>query len=389
MTRSGRVAALTGRRRIEVSQFPVPEVDDESILLGVGLAGVCGSDLHRYQDVGHTIDLPMPVVMGHEIAGRVLKVGARANELMRCDHALAEGDRVVVYSHRQCGKCYWCREHGHTARCDGDRPMSYGYRYGVVDAPPYFTGGFGDYLLVGPGSWLWKVPDAVSWEAAALVEPFSMGMRAVERALSLPSWKHEQGLSFGGTAVVLGAGAIGVSTALAARIAGAGRIVMLGAPASALAVARAIGAADETIDITQVSAEARIEQVRALTSGGFGADAVFEAAGVPAAFVEGLEMVRPLGTYVELGCSVDTGRTVPVNVARHLTAKELALYTVSAQPPQAFGKALRTIAATANRIDYGQLIGRVFEVADTAQAFELMEHPTDKAIKVAVRGAGY
>jgi L-iditol 2-dehydrogenase len=385
----GSVAALTAQRAIAVHEFPVPDIDDDSILVGIGLTGVCGSDLHRYQDVGQKIDLPLPVVMGHEISGRILKLGRRANEVMNADGPLAEGDRVVVYAQRPCGRCYWCRTFGFTARCEGARPAGYGYRYGSVDAPPYFTGGFGDYLVLGPGSWIWKVPDAVPWEAAVLTEPFSMGVRAVERAMSVPSWKNEQMLPFGGTVVVLGAGAIGVLTAVAARLAGAGTIMLLGAPRGALDVAERMGVADITIDIDRVAPAERIEQVRALTPGSYGADVVFEAAGVPRAFLEGLEMVRPLGTYVELGCMVDSGETVPLNVARHLTQKDLLLYSVAAQPAQSIGKALRTIVTTHHRIDYPAVVGAVLPIAETDAAFRLMEHPTDKPVKVAVRGAGY
>jgi L-iditol 2-dehydrogenase len=389
MSEWGTVAALAGQRRITVHEFPVPEIDDESILLGTGLTGVCGSDLHRYQDVGEKLDLALPVVMGHEISGRVLKLGRRAHEVMHCADQLREGDRVVVYAQRPCGRCYWCREFGFTSRCLGARPPAYGYRYGIVDEPPFFTGGFGDYLLLGPGTWMWKIPEEVPWEAAVLTEPFSMGVRAVERALSLPSWKNEQTLTFGGTVAILGAGAIGVLTAVAARLAGAGQIILLGAPRGALEVAQRVGVADVVINIDRVGPAERIEQVRALTPGGFGADTVFEAAGVPMAFLEGLEMVRPLGTYVELGCMIDTGATVPLNVARHLTQKDVILYTVAAQPPQSIGKALRAIITTHHRIDYPALVGRTLPIAETGQAFQLMEHPIEKPVKVAVRGAGY
>jgi threonine dehydrogenase-like Zn-dependent dehydrogenase len=388
MSQLGKVAALTGQRAIAVHDFPAPPIDDDSILLGIGLTGVCGSDLHRYQDVGEKLDLALPVVMGHEISGRILKLGRRANEVMHADGPLREGDRVVVYAQRPCGHCYWCREFGFTARCTGARPPGYGYRYGQVDAPPYFTGGFGDYLVLGPDTWLWRIPDDVPWEAAVLTEPFSMGVRAVERAMSLPSWKNEQTL-FGGTVAILGAGAIGVLTAAAARLAGAGTIILLGAPQSALVTAQTAGVADVVIDIDQVGPAERITQVRALTPHEAGADVVFEAAGVPAAFLEGLEMLRPLGAYVELGCMIDTGATVPLNIARHLTQKDIVLYTVAAQPPQTIGKALRTIAATQNRIDYPALVGRTLPIEQLDAAFRLMEHPTAKPVKVAVRGAGY
>jgi threonine dehydrogenase-like Zn-dependent dehydrogenase len=386
--KTGLVATLDGQRQIGIQEFPVPEIDDEGILLGIGLAGVCGSDLHRFQDVGEKLPLALPVVMGHEISGRVLKLGRRANDVMNADQPLREGDRVVVYAQRPCGRCYWCREHGFTARCVGERPPGYGYRFGTVDAPPYFTGGFGDYLVLGRDTWLWKIPEEMSWETAVLAEPFSMGIRAVERGLSLPSWKNEQTLSFGGTVAILGAGAIGVLTAIAARIAGAGKIILLGAPAGALDVAKRLGVADVTIDIDRVGSAERIEQVRSLTTGGYGADVVFEAAGVPRAFLEGLEMLRPLGTYVELGCMADTGATVPLNVARHLTQKDLALYTVAAQPPQTIGKAVRTLAATQHRFDYASLVGKIFPIAETQKAFALMEDAVDKPVKVAVRGRG-
>lgn len=389
MAKSGKVAALVAQRTIEIREFPVPDIGEDSILLGIGLAGICGSDLHRYQKVGEKLDLALPVVMGHENTGRVLKIGRRAADLMKTDQPLREGDRVVVYAQRPCGQCYWCREFGHTARCSGARPVGYGYRYGNIDAPPYFTGGFGDYLVLGPGTLLWRIPDDVPWEAAVIVEPFSMGIRAVERALSLPSWKNEQTLSFGGTVAVLGAGAIGVLTATAAHLAGASRIILLGAPQAALDIAQRIGVADVTINIDDVSAADRIEQVRSLTTGGWGADVVFEAAGVPVAFIQGLDMLRPLGTFVELGCSVNDGSTVPLNVSQHITSKDVILYGVQAQPPHSLSKALRTIAATYRRIDYTALVGPILPVAETWRGFQLLEDPVKKPIKVAIRGAGY
>lgn len=82
---NGTLAALVANRRVEPRELPVPEIADDEILLGIGLTGVCGSDLHRFQDVGVSLDLALPVVMGHEISGRVLRLGRRANEVMRAD----------------------------------------------------------------------------------------------------------------------------------------------------------------------------------------------------------------------------------------------------------------------------------------------------------------
>ena len=390
---AGYAAVLCGQRRVEVRRYPLAPPPEDGALLGIGLAGICGSDLHRYQDVGDTLHLDLPVVMGHETAARVLRAGSRADLRTTAGERVVPGDRVVFYPHRPCGRCYWCREMGHTARCDGvpgrPRPAGYGYHFGRADAAPHFTGGMAEYQYIGPGTWLWKVPPAMPWEVAVLTEPFSMGIRAVERALSLPSWKNEQTLAFGGTVVVLGAGSIGVLTAAAARIAGAGRIVLVGAPQGALDSAVRAGVADVTVDIAAVPPAERIRRVRELSVGGYGADVVFEAAGVPAAFLEGLEMLRPLGTYVELGCMADAGKTVPLNVARHLTQKDLALYTVAAQPPQAFGKALRCLETAGKDIDFGAFVGLRVPVTEAPRAFRLLEHETEKPVKAALIGAGY
>jgi len=80
---------------------------------------------------------------------------------------------------------------------------------------------------------------------------------------------------------------------------------------------------------------------------------------------------------------------VPLNVARHLTQKDLILYTVAAQPPQTIGKAIRTIVATHRRVDYARLVGRVVPIAQTDQAFRQMEDAVTKPVKVAVKGTGY
>jgi threonine dehydrogenase-like Zn-dependent dehydrogenase len=100
-------------------------------------------------------------------------------------------------------------------------------------------------------------------------------------------------------------------------------------------------------------------------------------------------MLRPLGTFVELGCSVDDGRTVPLNVSQFITAKDLILYGVQAQPPHSLHKALRTLAATHQRIAYTALVGAVLPVAQAGEGFQLLEDPRHKPIKVAIRGAGY
>lgn len=386
MAVTGHVVALAGERRLEVREYPVPEVADDAILLATGLSGICGTDIHM---IGLPLTperrnrLPLPV--GHEISGRIVKMGSRANESIISSEPLKVGDRVVGLPVVGCGQCWWCRNFGatHGNVCEVSRPRR------SVDEPPHFLGGWGDYIYVPPGAYLWKVPEDLPYEVAVLTEPFSIAIRSVERAMSLPSWKNEQTLPFGGTVAVLGAGAMGLLTAAAARIAGAGPIILVGAPQQALDIARELGLADHAVNILETSPEERIQRVRALTPGCYGADVVFEAAGAAAAFVEGLEMLRRLGTFVELGCFVDIGETVSVNVARLITRKDLVLYSSWSQPPHHFGKAIATLARTWRTIPFEKLITRKFPLERAEDALRLVADPREKGIKAVFAGADY
>lgn len=244
-------------------------------------------------------------------------------------------------------------------------------------------------MYIQPGTWIWKVPEEMPFEMAVLTEPFSMGIRAVEKALSLPGWKNMQTMAFGGTAVVLGSGAIGIFTAIAAKIAGAGKVILSGGPHKNLQLAKKIGAADEVINIFETSAEERIEQVKQMSEGGYGADVVFEAAGVPEAFLEGLEMTRKLGTFVELGCLIDDGRTVPLNIAKHIVQKDITLYGVVSQPPQDFSKSLKTMEIYGDRFDFSRIVTDIFPLDDVKEAVDRAMDPHNKGIKIAFQGKAY
>jgi len=92
----GTVAALVGNRRVEPRELPVPELADDEILLGIGLTGVCGSDLHRFQDIQKTLDLDVPVVMGHEISGRVLPIAETQAAFELMEHPTDKPIKVAV-----------------------------------------------------------------------------------------------------------------------------------------------------------------------------------------------------------------------------------------------------------------------------------------------------
>jgi len=176
---------------------------------------------------------------------------------------------------------------------------------------------------------------------------------------------------------------------VAAKIAGAGQVILIGGPRKNLDIAKQIGAADVFIDIDSTQPAERVEQVKKISEGGVGADVVIEAAGVPVAFIEGLDMVRKEGTYVEMGLLIDDGRTVPLNVARSIVQKDLTLYGVTNQPAHDFTKALRCMKNFKNRFDFSKVVTDVFALKDVEKAYTKAKHPQEKGIKIALKGKGY
>ncbi|MDA8218837.1 MAG: zinc-binding dehydrogenase, partial [Dehalococcoidales bacterium] len=165
--------------------------------------------------------------------------------------------------------------------------------------------------------------------------------------------------------------------------------ILLGAPQPSLTLAQEMGVADEVIDVLSVSAEERIARVLALTEHGVGADVVFETAGVPSAFIEGLEMLRKMGTFAEVGNLIDTGATAQLNIARLITSKAVNLFGVVSQPPQTMVKALKTMEITGKRFDYKRLVTAQFNVTEALDAVRLAQDPVEKGIKIVLRGAGF
>ncbi|MCD6385409.1 zinc-binding dehydrogenase [Candidatus Sumerlaeota bacterium] len=385
MSEKGKLIRLIGKEKIVVAEEAVPDVAEDAMLLEIGCAGICGTDIHIIENADKEPFVnDLPLTLGHEVTGRIVKMGKKADDSFYCDERLKEGDRVVVYMFLPCNNCWWDRRFGanHTLICSNPLPGLFAHS----DKPPYFVAGWGEFLYLPAGAWVFKIPEDMEWELAVLTEPFSMGIRAVEKAFTLPGWKNLQTIGFGGTVVVQGSGAIGILTAVALKIAGVGKVIMTGGPHQALELAKEIGAADVTIDIFETTPEQRIAMVKEMTEGGNGADAVFETAGVPEAFLEGLEMVRKLGTFVELGCLIDDGRTVPINVARQIVQKDISLFGVLSQPPQDFIKSLRCLEQYNSRFDFRKIITARFRIEQAEEAIALVRDPKRKGIKTIFTG---
>lgn len=293
-----------------VDEAPVPEPHPNGILVRQELCGICGTDAYMYR--GGLPGVTYPLVLGHETVGIVERLGANVRE-DATGRALAVGDRVYIQPGISCRQCTFCVVHRQPTLCLKRR--GYGFRP-VKDEEPHFQGGFSQYLNMIPGSTYLKMngTDAVT---SVVLEPLTIGLHQVER-IQMP---------VGATAVIQGAGAIGILTLVAAREAGALRTIVVGAPRTRLDLAREFGA-DVVLSIDDVpDPSERVRLVKAETPGGYGADVVFECTGVPQAIPEGLDMLRRGGAYVEAGHYTDHG-DIPLNPFRHMVHKQITLVAV-------------------------------------------------------------
>lgn len=343
MSRTGRIV-VAQEQEFEVREAPVPDPAPGTVLLRQELAGICGTDLHNWQQ-----GLPDPVLLGHEFTGIIEALGEGATTDF-LGNPIREGDRVVVHPR--------------------NRGVTYGFR--TVDSP--FSGGFGDYLyLDDPESCLIRT-DAPP-EVAVLAEPFAVGVHAVMRGR----------VQLGDTVIVQGSGAIGLVTLICAKFSGAAKIIVVGGPATRLELAQRLGA-HVTVDIEEYPAAVeRQEVVMSHTPRGEGAHVVFECAGFLPAFTEGIEYLRQDGTFVEVGHFVDIGE-IRVSPHRHFLRKNLRLEGIWGSRYEHF---IRGMAILENlELPYGDMVSHVLPLDRVGDGFGALDGSyrlgDEAVIKIAV-----
>ena len=368
MTSKARVAVLNGPHQdYEIVELDVPQVGPGEALIKVQLSGICGTDVHNWKGGVAAEWVKYPVVYGHEIVGTVEALG-EGFETDCVGRSLKVGDQVVPGIAIHCGECYFCTIADEPSKCMNTQA------YSAVLEECGFTGGFADYLYMNiPGSTVFKI-DAPP-EVAVLLEPASIAVKAVDRAQML----------VGTTAVIQGAGAIGLMTMLFAKETGATRTIVVDSRSGRLELAKELGA-DHTVDMSGIpDAAYRVRRVQELTAGGFGADTVFECAGVPAALPEGLDYLRPGGTYVEMGHFVDNG-TVEINPCTHLCGKSVTVVTLWAGELSNFARAITVLES--GKYAFEKLVTHTLPLSRINEAFQALEagQPIDgrETMKVAL-----
>ena len=260
---------LTAPSKLELVDFPDPKPADDEVLIHIRACGICGSDIHGWD--GSTGRRNPPLIMGHEAAGEVLRGGPRVT-------SWRAGDRVTFDSTIYCGECRFCRS-GQVNLCENRRVV------GVSPAEYKQHGAFAEQVVV-PERILYRLPDTLPFEQAAMVEPVSIAVHAVQRVKITP----------GSTAVVIGSGMIGLLVIQALKWAGATRIVAVDLADNRLALAAQLGAT-HTINSSKLDAAAEINRL----TDNLGADVAFEVVGFTPTLNLALATLKRGGSCVLVG----------------------------------------------------------------------------------------
>ena len=271
MSEDGSVKALllTDPMRLEVAELPEPRVGPADVLVSVRACGICGSDVHGLD--GSTGRRIAPLVMGHEAAGTIAAVGQEV-------HRWRVGDRVTFDSTVSCGDCCFCRR-GQINLCDRREVL------GVSCGDYRRHGAFAEYVAV-PARILYRLPDSLSFDRAAMIEAVSVAVHAVSLT------PHEPG----DTAVVIGCGMIGQLAIQATKVAGFGKVIAVDIDDARLEMARRAGA-DVALNSGTTDMPAEVRE----RTGGHGADAVLEAVGLTQSVRTAVACVRKGGTVTLIG----------------------------------------------------------------------------------------
>jgi L-iditol 2-dehydrogenase len=339
------VKKAKGKGQIELLDYPVPQVKEGYVLIRIKAAGICGSDLKIYND-----DHPYfpPVVLGHEFSGEVVEIGSGVQ-------GWKKGDRVVSEVHGLvCGHCRFCLS-GEKHVCPSKRALGWG-----------IDGGFAEYVNV-PSWLLHRMPEGVSFEEAAIMEPMAIAVHGIlERAKVEPE----------DFVVVLGCGPIGLLALQMAKVEGASQVFVTGVDQDEklrLNMAREMGA-DRTINVQKEDPVSVVKE----STGGIGADLVIELSGSPAAITQGLRMVRTHGRFLAIGIPVEQEVAIPwkeiIFKAPSLTFHFSSCYSSWERGLSLLGH---------KKVDVKRLISNVLPMRDWEEGFNLAK--SGEAIKVLLK----
>ncbi len=322
---------------------PVPKIGPEDVLIRVKACGICGSDVHGMD--GSTGRRIPPLIMGHEAAGVIETLGDAVA-------GWSVGDRVTFDSTIYCGKCWHCRR-GEINLCDDRRVL------GVSPGEYRQHGAFAEYVAV-PQHILYAMPDGLSFEHAATVEPLSIAVHAVGRAP----------ITLDDSAVVVGCGMIGLLAVQALRAAGVGTLIAVDVDSMKLVLAQQFGA-DVVLRSDEQDVAAKVHDL----THGRGADLSYEVVGIDATQKLAVQSLRKGGSCVLVGNREPTGELL----FQHIVTREITVYGSCASRGE-YPACLDMMACGA--IDVAPLISAAAPLAEGAEWFQRLYDAKGPLMKV-------
>jgi L-iditol 2-dehydrogenase len=341
-----KAAVMTGIGKIDYTEAAMPVPKDDEVLVKLEYVGICGSDLHYYENgrIGDYIVEP-PFILGHEPGGIVAEVGKNVTHLK-------VGDKVALEPGKTCGKCRFCREGKYNLCPDV-----------IFFATPPVDGVFQEYVA-HEAALCFKLPDNVSTMEGALIEPLAVGFHAANLG----------GAHAGQTAVVFGAGCIGLMSMMALKAEGVSTVYVVDVVNSRLEKAMELGATA----VINGAAEDAVQALEKLT-GGRGADLVIECSGNEKAARQAIQMCKKGATIVMVGYSKTGEVTLPMGMAMD---KELTIQMVF-RYRHIYPMAIEAVAS--GRLNLKGIVSNTFELDDLQNAMDRSIADKDNIIKAVIK----
>jgi L-iditol 2-dehydrogenase len=344
MTGKMKAAFLYKPGDIRIEEMDIPTPKDDEALIKIKAVGVCGSDVHFFE-VGRIGDFVVkePLILGHECAGEIVEVGKNVKDVKI-------GDRVAIEAGVPCRRCEYCRL-GRYNLCSSVTFL----------ATPPFHGAYREYIT-HPEDFLFKLPDNMTFEEGAMIEPLSVGTYAAERG----------GVNVRNTVAIIGAGTIGLMTLLAVKARGATDVIITDLEPFRLDLAKKLGAT-QTINARENDA---VQKVLEYTNGG--ADVVFEAVGAPVTIQQAIKMARPGAVVVWIGMPTvdDISIRIVEAICKELDIRGIFRYANAYKP------AIKLVSK--GKIDVNSMITTRFSLDEVQEALEYPGKHPGTCIKVIV-----
>ncbi|CAM3928628.1 NAD(P)-dependent alcohol dehydrogenase [Lederbergia lenta] len=340
-----KAAILNKPKSIEIKEIPIPEPKNNEALLKVHCIGICGSDVHYYEHgrIGRYV-VEKPIILGHEVSGTVVKVGKDVKNLN-------VGDRVAVEPGIPCGDCDYCRSGRYNLCADVE-----------FMATPPFDGAWSEYVTV-KSDFLFKLPDHVSFEEGALIEPLSVGFHAMRRGKVGP----------GDTLLVTGLGPIGLLTIEAAKMFGISEIYGSDVVAFRRDLALEMGAKG-VIDPSKGSVQDQLKEA----TGDKAIDVLIETSGNAHAVSDTINLVKRGGRVVYVG--LPTADSIPIDITSMIDA-EIDMLGVF-RYVNTYADAIKSLDHPL--VDLKKVITDQYPLDDIQKAIEVAMTEKEKSIKVMI-----